>query len=179
MHHVNATEAEPAPTLEPVPPELAPTLEPAPPELEPPEPAPTEPFEDASSSPPNLTSNMASKAAFLALSQNTDGWCISVDEQIGLWAQCRCPYGCVVSRKGHPFTLACWNQHVNENEQHKQAVAEQNETNRIAAMMKSRDPKLTKKDRGNYARMSKKPTQITSSLPVNQDITKSYTSRST
>jgi hypothetical protein len=75
---------------------------------------------------------------------------------------CCCPYGRVETRKGRPFTLARWNQHVKENEEHKQAVAELNESNRITAMIKSKDTKLTKKDRENYARMSKKPTQITS-----------------
>lgn len=34
-----------------------------------------------------------SKASLLALTQTTNGWCISVDTKNSLWAWCRCPYG--------------------------------------------------------------------------------------
>jgi hypothetical protein len=87
------TEAEAPPDLEPLEFELAVEEAEAP-----------APLEDADL-PPTDPSKAVSKAAFLALPRTTDGWCISVDTENGLWCKCRCPYGRVESRKGRPFTL--------------------------------------------------------------------------
>ena len=91
----------------------------------------------------------------------TDEYCHSVDEAEGLWIQCAiCKDAKVKVRSDRPFTNTDWLRHKNKSEKHKSNVFNEKERKRMQAKLKSKDLKLSMKEKPKYQQISMATTKM-------------------